>query len=116
MSKLDEQVAESNKTFNESKDKLATGDEEYANLVRSRIHTNKFLGTLSKDFADKTSYVKYADNPLWKAMMEEKKFAFEVQYKNADLAIKRSQLAFEREKEANRKKEKAEELLAYSTP
>jgi hypothetical protein len=77
MSKLDEQVAESNTTFNESKEKLATGDEDYTNQVRSRIHTNKFLSTLSKDFADKNSYVKYAENPLWKAMMEEKKLAAE---------------------------------------
>jgi hypothetical protein len=115
ISKIDEQVNQSNLSFEESRTKLASGDEEYANQIRSRIHTNKFLTTLSKDFADKTSYVKYADNPLWKAIMEEKKFAFEVQYKNADLAIKRAQLAFEKEKAEKEEKEKAEDLLAYST-
>ncbi len=108
MSKLDEQVAESNTTFNESKEKLATGDEDYANQVRSRIHTNKFLGTLSKDFADKNSYVKYAENPLWKAMMEEKKLAAE--WAKAAAANRQAAAA----EKANKIKE--QEIIAYSTP
>jgi DNA-binding transcriptional MerR regulator len=89
ISKLDQQVVESNNSFNESKTKLASGDLDYANSVRSRIHMNKFLGTLSKDFADKTSYVKYGENVLWKAIMEEKKFALDSWYKQAQISVDR---------------------------
>jgi len=119
MSKIDEQVAESNKAFNESKTKLGTGDEEYANAIRSRIHTNKFLGTLSKDFADKTSYVKYAENPLWKAIMEEKKFALDSWYKKAQISVDWAKVAAQNRAAAAQEKAnkiKEDELKTYSTP
>jgi DNA-binding transcriptional MerR regulator len=112
ISKIDEQIAESNVSLNESKTKLFSDDTDYANSIRSRIHMNKFLGTLSKDFSDKSSYVKYAENPLWKANMEEQKFAFDVKYKTASLEIeKRKAAAAEK---ANKLKE--QEVTAYSTP
>jgi len=112
ISKIDEQITESNVSLNESKTKLFSGDTDYANSVRSRIHMNKFLGTLSRDFADKSSYVKYAENPLWKANMEEQKFAFDVKYKTARLAIEKAKL--EEDRKANKLKE--QEIIAYSTP
>jgi DNA-binding transcriptional MerR regulator len=84
---LDEQIAKSNTNFSESSTKLASGDEEYANNIRSRIHTNKFLSTLSKDFADKNSYVKYGENVLWKAIMEENKFNLDYWYKQQQVLL-----------------------------
>ncbi len=115
---LDEQIAESNTSFSESSTKLASGDEDYANLVRSRIHTNKFLTTLSKDFADKNSYVKYAENPLWKAMMEEKKFAFDQWKAQQDISLSRERNAIaRRQAEATERtnKLKEDEILGYAT-
>ena len=112
ISKIDEQIAESNVSLNESKTKLFSDDTDYANSIRSRIHMNKFLGTLSRDFSDKSSYVKYAENPLWKANMEEQKFAFDVKYKTASLEIeKRKAAAAEK---ANKLTE--QQVTAYSTP
>jgi hypothetical protein len=101
--KLDDGIKSSTDQLNEVRQKLASGDEDYANSIRSKIHTNKFLTSLSKDFADKTSYVKYADNPLWKAMMEEEKFNFDKWYKRENLKIE------ERKARAAEKQAKAAE-------
>jgi hypothetical protein len=111
ISKIDEQINDSEKSFNQSKASLGSGDVDFANSVRARIHTNNFLSTLSRDFADKNSYVKYSESPLWKANFEEDKFNFDKWYKRENLKIeKRKASAAEK---ANKIKE--DEILMYST-
>lgn len=111
ISKFDQDILSSTNQLDEVRKKLASGDEDYANSIRSKIHTNKFLTSLSRDFADRTSYVKYAENPLWQAMMEEEKFNFDKWYKRENLKIERRKaVAAERQAKA------AEDALTPPTP
>ena len=74
---IDDNIASSNEVLSTSKEKLLEEDEDYMNTVRGQIHTNNFLKGLSKSFSEKISHVKYLDNPLWKAIMDEKKLDLE---------------------------------------
>lgn len=93
MKTLDDGVASSNKNLLEVRDRIASGDEDYLNSIKGKIHTNNVLSSLSRDFAESVSHVKYSENPLWKAIMEENKFIFDKWYKTQDLDIKRRKAA-----------------------
>jgi len=115
MSKLDQGVKSSTDQLNDVKQKLASGDEDFANGIRAKIHTNKFLTSLSKDFADKTSYVKYHENPLWKAIMKEEEFKLDSWWKRANIDIEKGKLAEARR--ANDLKEKEiKEIASQNIP
>ena len=66
-----------------------SGDEDYLDQIKGKIHTNNFLTSLSKDFAESVSHVKYLKNPLWEAIMEENKFALDKWYKEESIKIDR---------------------------
>jgi len=93
VTRIDEGVLNSETEFASATDKILSGDEDYLDQLKGKIHTNNFLTSLSKDFAEKTSHVKYLENPLWKAIMEENKFAFDKWYKGEQLSIDRRKAA-----------------------
>jgi len=109
ISKIDENILKSQSQFDSASERIASGDEDYLNQVKGRIHTNTFLTSLSKDFSEKLSHVKILENPLWKAIMEEQKFALDKWYKSQNINIeKRKAAAAER---ANQLTEQA--ILPY---
>ncbi len=75
--KISQNVLDSNEAFESLSRGISMGDEDYLNGIKSKTHSNNFLKNVSKEFASQTSHVKYSENPLWKAMMEEDKFAFD---------------------------------------
>jgi len=87
ISKIDSNIAKSDEVLAQGRDRILSGDEDYLNLVRGKIYTDNFLTGLSKDFSEKISHVKYLDNPLVKAIMEENKFIFDKWYKREQLAL-----------------------------
>jgi hypothetical protein len=93
MKTIDDNITSSDKNLLEVRDRIASGDEDYLNSIKGKIHTNNVLSSLSRDFAESVSHVKYAENPLWKAIMEENKFIFDKWYKTQDLDIKRRKAA-----------------------
>lgn len=93
ITKLDNNITESKDNLAAAAKSIQSGDEDYLNQLRGRLHTNNFLTSLSRDFAEKISHVKILDNPLWKAMMEEEKFAFDKWYKRESISIKKRQAA-----------------------
>jgi len=96
--KIDENVLSSETEFATAAENILSGDDDYLNQLKGKIHTNNFLTSLSKDFSEKISHVKYSENPLWKAIMEENKFAFDKWYKKEQLDIdKRKAAAAEEE-------------------
>lgn len=110
--KLDENVISSETEFASASDRILSSDEDYLDQLKGKIHTNNFLTSLSRDFAEKVSHVKYSDNPLWKAIMEENKFSFDKWYKKEQLDIdKRKASAAEEENRLKRL-----ELFPVSAP
>ena len=93
VTRIDEGVLNSETEFASATDRILSGDEDYLDQLKGKIHTNNFLTSLSKDFAEKTSHVKYLENPLWKAIMEENKFAFDKWYKNEQLKVDKRKAA-----------------------
>jgi len=87
INKIDENVLSSETEFSSAADRILSGDEDYLDQLKGKVHTNNFLTSLSKDFAENISHVKYSENPLWKAIMEENKFAFDKWYKNEQLKV-----------------------------
>ena len=91
--KIDDNVLSSETEFSSATDKILSGDEDYLDQIKGKIHTNNFLTSLSKDFAESVSHVKYSENPLWKAIMEENKFALDKWYKEENLKIEKRKAA-----------------------
>lgn len=87
VSKINERIDSSKSELDKSKSAILSGDEDYLNGVRGRLHTEKFLTGLSKDFSEKISHTKYTDNPLWKAIMKENEFALDKWYKQQSISI-----------------------------
>lgn len=85
--KSNSMINEDNQNFLRVKDMVLSGDEDQINSIRGKIYTNNFLSSLSKDFSEKVSHVKYSENPLWKAIMEEKKFALDSWYKKESIKL-----------------------------
>lgn len=100
--KISDSILQSNNTFDDLKRNINFGDEDYLNGVKGKLYTNNFLKSLSKDFAESTSHVKVVENPLYKVLMEENKFAIDTWYKKEQLKIDWAKLA--ESKEANRLK------------
>lgn len=95
--KTENSVLEAQTGFGETVSKIESGDEDFIDAVRGRIHTNTFLNSMSYTFSEKESYVKYHENPLWKANFEERKFAHDVWKDKQDLAYKYASLAQQKE-------------------
>lgn len=96
--KIDENVLSSESDFATASNNILSADEDYLDQLKGKIHTNNFLTSLSRDFSEKISHVKYSENPLWKAIMEENKFAFDKWYKKEQLGTdKRKASAAEEE-------------------
>jgi len=96
--KIDENVLSSESDFATASSNILSADEDYLDQLKGKIYTNNFLTSLSRDFSEKISHVKYSENPLWKAIMEENKFAFDKWYKKEQLDIdKRKASAAEEE-------------------
>jgi hypothetical protein len=84
--------------FLKVRDRALAGDEDQLNAIKGKIYTNNFLASLSKDFSSKISHVKYSENPLWKAIMDEKQFALDSWYKRESVkAAKRANELKEKE-------------------
>lgn len=93
LKKIDENLVSSETEFASAADKILSGDEDYLNQIKGKIHTNNFLTSLSRDFAESVSHVKYLKNPLWEAIMEENKFALDKWYKEESIKIDRRKAA-----------------------
>jgi len=118
VSKINEKINSSKSELDRSKSAILSGDEDYLNGVRGRLHTEKFLTGLSKDFSEKISHTKYTDNPLFKAIMDENEFALDKWYKEQSININRQELDIKRKQlaaaqEANRIAAAA--LVPYTT-
>jgi hypothetical protein len=108
--KLDDQITESNSSLNQVLSDMSTKGEDFVDGIRARIHQNKFLTSLSKDFAEKSSYVKYLENPLWKAILEEEKFSLDKWYKQQQVNLEAERNAIELRKA--KAAEKANQIAA----
>jgi hypothetical protein len=95
-------ILETQKGYGDIVSKIETGEPNFLDSVRGKIYTNKFLNTMSYTFSEKESYVKYDENPLWKANFDERKFAHDVWKDKQDLAYKYASL--NEQKEANKLK------------
>lgn len=95
-------ITDAQTSYSENVLNIQSGDSNLLDNVRSKIYTNSFLNEMSKSFSTEKSYTKYMENPLWKANMEEAKFAEEKWKNRADLAYKYASL--EQQKEANKLK------------
>ena len=116
--KIDDNILDSEERFEAASANITSGDEDFLNQMRGKIHTNTFLTNLSKDFAEKISHVKIMKNPLWEAIMDEQKLALEKSKAATDAWYKRQQINNERarieiaRKQAEKKDEEETPLLA----
>jgi predicted transcriptional regulator len=92
LSKISQNVLSSNEAFESLSRGINLNDEDYLNGIKAKTHSNNFLKNVSKEFANQTSHVKYSENPLWKAMMDEDKFALDKWYKMKQVDIDMAKL------------------------
>lgn len=87
---------------------LATVDTEAeATAYKYKIYTQKYLTNLAKDVANESISTKYSDNPEFKAMMDQKRFQFDIQKQNqehqrwlAGHLLEKDKFAYEKLKDA----------------
>lgn len=87
LSKISQNIQSSAEAFESLSRGITLGDEDFLDGIKAKTHSNNFLKNVSRDFADQKSHVKYSENPLWKAMMEEDKFAFDRMYKMEQIKL-----------------------------
>lgn len=102
------------KQMNEELSKVDT--EAEADSYKYKIYTQKYLTNLSKDLANESISTEFKTNPGFQAMMEKKRFEFDVQKElrdqmewNAEYALKLK--ADAREEEKSEKERKADKKL-----
>jgi hypothetical protein len=59
-------------------DMAAIDTEAEADAYKYKIYTQKYLTNLAKDVANESKSIEYDSNPGWQALMEKKKFEFDV--------------------------------------
>jgi hypothetical protein len=75
-----------------NEDLAGVDTEAEADAYKYKIYTQKYLTNLSKDLANESISTKYSDNPGFKAIMDQKKFQFDIEKEKQ--AQKRFQLEF----------------------
>jgi hypothetical protein len=93
------------KQMNEDLSKVDT--EAEADSYKYKIYTQKYLTNLSKDLANESISTKYSTNPEFQAMMEKKRFEFDVQKELRDQMEWNAKHVLDLRKDA-REEEKAE--------
>lgn len=84
--KLQNQINEAKKLVYEggfdkqmAEDMATVDTEDEANVYKYKIYTQKYLTNLAKDLSNESKSIEYNNNPGWQALMEQKKFEFDVQ-------------------------------------
>ena len=62
-----------------AEDMTAVDTEGEATAYKYKIYTQTYLTNLAKDLANESKSIEYSSNPGWQALMEKKKFEFDVQ-------------------------------------
>lgn len=62
-----------------NEDMAAVDTEAEATAYKYKIYTQKYLTNLAKDLSNESKSIEYGTNPGWGAMMDKKKFEFDVQ-------------------------------------
>ncbi len=88
-------------------DMAAVDTESEADSYKYKIYTQKYLTNLAKDVANETISTEYEDNPEFKAMMDQKRFQFDIQKQNqehqrwlAGHLLEKDKFAYEKLKDA----------------
>lgn len=116
---LQNQIANANKLVYEggfdkqmNQDMAAVDTEAEATAYKYKIYTEKYLTNLAKDLSNESKSIEYNANPGWQALMDKKKFEFDIQKERqrekewqADFGLKLKEDRRQDEESARKRKE-----------
>jgi hypothetical protein len=95
-----------------NEDMAGVDTEEEATAYKYKIYTQKYLTNLAKDISNESKSIEYSSNPGYQALMEKKKFEFDVQKERqrerewqADFGLKLKEDLRQDEEAARKRKE-----------